>query len=285
MSVAGNEMTADQQGLHRAEQFRDEQGLGSQPLGDLVALIDQAHGCDVAVLGTPSDEHGMTIFDPVHDLVLIGVARTRHPMRQRSTLAHELAHALFQDWTNGTPEHLAARSFEERRADSFARHLLLPRAGIASFPGDPGPLTDADLSRLCQHFLASPAITAVALRGMGRIDESTKSRWMVLSTPALATRFGWRDQYDALAAESDQRRAPQRLLTRAMNGYIEGVVSLRTIATLRGMSVEGLEKELAEAGIRPKVPRSASLSADDLPDFEIDLSDLEEGETKPGAGT
>jgi Zn-dependent peptidase ImmA (M78 family) len=61
-------------------------------------VIEQATGIDVAVLDVGPDEHGLTMRDPGRDAVFIGVARTRNPMRQRSTLAHELGHVLFEDW-------------------------------------------------------------------------------------------------------------------------------------------------------------------------------------------
>src|SRR5262249_28316934 len=48
---------------------------------------------------------------------------------------------------------------------------------------------------------------------------------------------------------SDQRRAPQRLLARAIRGYAEGVLSAQAIATLRGITVEAAEVELREAGV------------------------------------
>jgi Zn-dependent peptidase ImmA (M78 family) len=71
-----------------------------QPLGDLVAVIEQATGIDVAVLDVGPDEHGLAMRDPARGTVFIGVARTRNPMRQRSTLAHELGHVLFGDWAD-----------------------------------------------------------------------------------------------------------------------------------------------------------------------------------------
>jgi Zn-dependent peptidase ImmA (M78 family) len=55
--------------------------LGVQPMDDLA-------------------EHGLTMRDPRRNAVFIGVARTRNPMRQRSTLAHELGHVLFEDWAD-----------------------------------------------------------------------------------------------------------------------------------------------------------------------------------------
>ena len=91
-------VNTETEGRAAAERFRREHHLGVQPLGDLVAVIEHVTGIDVAVLDVGPDEHGLTMRDPDRAAVFIGVARTRNPMRQRSTLAHELAHVLFEDW-------------------------------------------------------------------------------------------------------------------------------------------------------------------------------------------
>lgn len=111
-------MNSEIEGRDAAERFREEHHLGVQPLGDLVAVIEQTTGVDVAVLDVGPDEHGLTIRDPEHGTVYIGVARTRRPMRQRSTLAHELGHVLFEDWTPHTAAYpLVLTSCEQPRAD------------------------------------------------------------------------------------------------------------------------------------------------------------------------
>lgn len=273
-------MTPEVQGKEAAAAFRREHHLGVHPLGDLVALIEQITGHDVAVLDAGSDEHGLTMRDPAREVTFIGVARTRKPMRQRSTLAHELAHVLFGDWNDG--DDLSARSAEERRADAFARHLLVPADGLKAFLGTRKPLSEADLSAVVQWFLVSPAIAAIALRDCGYINTSTKHEWMVLTTPRLATRFGWSDQYQSLQNDSDRTRAPQRLLARAVAGYGEGVVTAQTVATLRGISAEAAAEELAEAGVVPQAPAIPWLAAADLPPVNVDLSDLED-ETSEGS--
>ncbi|WP_370517564.1 ImmA/IrrE family metallo-endopeptidase [Pseudactinotalea sp. HY160] len=228
----------------------------------------------MAVIDAEPDEHGLTMRDPVRGIVFIGVARTRRPMRQRSSLAHEIAHVLFGDWNRC--EDLSARSMEEIRADSFARHLLVPLDGLREFLGDRESVSEADLSATVQRFLASPAIVSIALHDCGYIDTPTKTRWMSLSTPQLATRFGWSDQYHSLQEDSNRTRPPQRLLARAISGYEEGVVTTQTIATLRGISAEHAAAELADAGVVPHDYVIPSLSAEDLPVVDVDLSDLDE---------
>ncbi|MGQ0775706.1 MAG: ImmA/IrrE family metallo-endopeptidase [Pseudonocardiales bacterium] len=118
-------LNAEAEGYTAAARFRREHHLGVQPLGDLVAVIEQATGIDVAVLDVGPDEHGLSMRDPARDTVFIGVARTRNPMRQRSTLAYELGHVLFEDWADGGADTWNDRSPAEIRADAFARHLLV----------------------------------------------------------------------------------------------------------------------------------------------------------------
>jgi Zn-dependent peptidase ImmA (M78 family) len=263
--------------------------LGVQPLGDLVAVIEQATGIDVAVLNAGPDEHGLTMRDPERDTVFIGVARTRNPMRQRSTLAHELGHVEFKDWADSLAGSWSERSPAEVRADAFARHLLLPLNGLRDFLGNRAPVTESSLSAVVQRFLVSPALAAIALQQAGYIDAATKAEWLGLSTPRLAVRFGWSDQYHALQADSDQRRAPQRLLARAVNGYAEGVLSAQAIATMRGITLEIAEAELRDAGVLPAQHPIVWGDPAELPDVQVDWAALDEdlnaSDEPPGSTT
>lgn len=279
-------MSAEDRGRELAREFRSNHRLGEQPLGDLVALIEQAAGIDVAVLDSGPDEHGMAMRDPVRGVVFIGVARTRNPMRQRSTLAHELAHVLFEDWAHNDDNNWSQRSPSEIRADSFARHLLAPVDGVRGLLGTRRPVTLAMLSTVVQRFLVSPQIAAIALEQASCIDGVTKRDWMAQSAPHLAARFGWSDQYEALQAHSDRRRAPQRLLARAIAGYAEGVVPAQAIATLRGVPLGTVVAELEEAGVTPTERPVAWADPADLPDVEVDLDAMDldlSAEDPPGA--
>jgi Zn-dependent peptidase ImmA (M78 family)/mRNA-degrading endonuclease RelE of RelBE toxin-antitoxin system len=223
-------VNAEAEGRDAAARFRRDHRVGVQPLGDLVAVIEQATGIDVAVLDVGPDEHGLTMRDPRRNAVFIGVARTGSPMRQRSTLAHELGHVIFEDWV-ADGNNWGDRRPEEIRADAFARHLLVPVDGLREFLGSATAVTQAVLSAVVQRFLVSPAIAAIALHEAGYIDADIKRNWIGTPTRYLAVRYGWGDQYLALQADSDRRRAPQRLLARAIKGYAEGVLSAQAIAT------------------------------------------------------
>lgn len=271
-----------------ATRFRDQHGLGVAPLGDLVALIELTQNIDVAILDTGPDKHGMTARDPVRGSVIVAAARTPHPMRQRSTLAHELAHIIFDDYAIPPAQGgWGRRDPKEIRADNFARHLLVPTEALAHRAANYAPEQTSSLSALSalvQHFQASPAIVAIQLGELGLISSDLKAEWSARSGPSassLASKHGWSDQYRALQEESNTRRAPQRLLARAIDGYQRGVVSIAYIARLRGRSVSEIEEEFAQQGIAPQPPDEAAAletvallpPEDDLP--AIDLSELD----------
>lgn len=268
-------LTAETEGREIAGRFRQDHHLGVQPLGDLLEVIEQATGIDVAVLEVGPDEHGLTMRDPARGTVFIGVARTRNPMRQRSTLAHELGHVLFEDWVDSDAGDWSDRSQAEIRADAFARHLLVPVEGLREFLGARSQVGLSTLSAVVQRFLVSPQIAAIALHQAGYIDEAIKQEWMTLSAPQLAARFGWTDQYQVLQASSDRRRAPQQLLARAITGYAEGVLPAQAIATLRGISLEAVVGELREAGVTPAERPIAWADPAELPDVHVDLAALD----------
>jgi Zn-dependent peptidase ImmA (M78 family) len=274
-------VTAEAEGRAAAARFRQEHSLGVQPLGDLVAVIEQAIRVDVAVLDAGPDEHGLTMRDPKRGSVFIGVARTRNPMRQRSTLAHELGHVQSADWMDNETRDWSERSPAEVRADAFARHLLLPVEGLRKFLTGREAIDPAALSAVVQRFLVSPSLAAIALHQAGYIDAARKHEWMSLSTPQLAVRFGWSDQYHTLQADSDRRRAPQRLLARAIAGYTEGVLPAQAIATLRGTTRQAIEAELRGAGIVPATQAITWAAPTELPDANVDLAALDEDLRKP----
>ncbi len=268
-------MSAESAGQAGAISYREKHDLGTQPLPDLVALIESTQDVDVAVLDAAADEHGMTVYDPERRVVMMAVARTANPMRQRNSLAHELGHLVFKDYGRSRGHNnWSERSQPEIRADAFARHLLVPLGALANLP-EYRPLTESDLSALVQRFRASPTLVAIQLHAARVIDTGTKTAWSAISTPTLAARHGWTDQYRVLQAASNSRRAPQRLLMRATDGYIAGVLSLQAIARIRAVSEQIVEQDFVEAGIAPQERKIEWSSVDDLGHRDVDLSDLD----------
>jgi Zn-dependent peptidase ImmA (M78 family) len=282
-------MNAEKQGRSRAEAFREEHRLGHVPLPDLVSLIELTQDIDVAVLDAEPDEHGMTMRDPVRNVVVVAVARTRNAMRQRSTLAHELGHVLFGDFGPSKAGDWDKRSPEEIRADAFARHLLVPLAGLDAVLTDRksgNAVSMPEFSAVVQRFKASPSLVAIQLSNAGLISPTQKNEWMALSTRSLASRYGWSDLYEGWQQESASRRAPQRLLSRAIQGYVANVVSLQAVARLRGLPVEQIAAEFEDAGITPAaVPPAAPPEViRNRPDTDFsDLDALEDAASYSGS--
>lgn len=161
----------------------------------------------------------MAVRDPARGTVFIGVARARNPMRQRSTLAHELGHVLSGDWTGGDAGSWSDRSPSEIRADSFARHLLAPVDGLRGFLGTRRPASLPVLSSVAQRFLVSPQIAAIALEQADYIDEATKRDWMALSARTWPPGSG---------GATSTRRCRQ---TRTGAGHRSGCLPARSPAT------------------------------------------------------
>ncbi len=263
-----------------AEQFRESNGLGMAPIADLVALIEQVERVDVTVLAVADDdEHGLTMVDPSRNATIVAVAASQKPMRWRSNLAHELGHLVFHDHDTGEPASLTEKTPAEERARAFARHLLLPEAAVTQFVARTETLDLAALSDLVQRFEVSPAIAAIQLHDGGHIDADRYEQFSTIDTPRLAAQFGWTDHYRALQASSSRRRSPQRLLARAISGYLKGVVSLETLASIRGITATEIATELKDAGLTPEpfadTTPPTRLVSDEPGDF-IDLSWLDD---------
>lgn len=241
-------MSNETTGRNAAEAFRREFKLGVEPIVNIARLIEQKMGVGVAYVDTPTPGHGMTMR--LGDRHLMAVGCTEHPMRLRSTLAHELGHLRLgsvdrvlshSDWDKRTPE--------EIQADAFARHLLVPFAAAGASAAPP---TTALLSDLVQRYLASPNIVAIQLRDARVIDQETCIKWSALTTGQLASQYGWHAEYAALAVQTQTPRAPQGLLARAVEGYRWGLVTPAAIARLDGKASPSLVTNQLEAdGILP----------------------------------
>ncbi|MDO5722121.1 MAG: ImmA/IrrE family metallo-endopeptidase [Actinomycetaceae bacterium] len=238
-------------GRRAATEFRKEINLGTDPINSLVWLIEHRMGVGVAFVKTNARGHGLTVQRGSQTMIAVGC--TPHPMRLRSTLAHEIGH-LRLGTVSSSPSNSGwqERSCQEIQADAFARHLLLPLDSVRTWC-ESETLTLVVLSNLVQHFGVSPKIAAIQLREAGFLDEDTADHWGNYSTRTLAQRFGWRSRYETMVAEALTPRAPQALFTRATYAYEWGLVSAAALARLNGSdSAIAMAKQLEEAGITPQ---------------------------------
>lgn len=265
-------MSNEETGRRAANAFRQEFNLGIEPITNMARLIEKKTRVGVAYVNTSAAGHGMTMRFGERYLMAVGC--TDHPMRLRSTLAHELGHLRLgsverelshSTWDERTPE--------EIQADAFARHLLIPleAARIAAQVSEP---TIALLSDIVQKYRVSPQIAAIQLREVNVIDADTCSEWGRLSAGRLATQFGWHSEYASLVAESNSPRAPQALLARAVEGYRWGLVAPAAIARLDGqrdprrvieqLRSDGIVPEPEEATPERPAAVAAPLTAEEL---------------------
>lgn len=233
-----------------AEAFRAEHGLDARPLGDLFELLHVTVGCDVIAMEADEAEHGLSMRDPDNGHIVIAVATTRHPMRQRSSAAHELGHVLAGDLTAKVVAKPGSRSPAEIRADAFARHLLLPVAALQARFGSSAQLAagidEAELAAVVQEFEVSPQLAAIQLKQAGLINLASYKALSSLTTAKLATRYGWLTQYKTLALASAQPRSPQELMRRAVEGYAAGVLGIAELASWYGQAPEDLREQLGD---------------------------------------
>lgn len=110
-----------------------EQLLAKLGIKEIPTPIDElARLLDIRISRAPSpDFSGLLIRKKGH--ALIGVNSSEAPVRQRFTIAHEIAHFIlhpqkdaFVDFRKETREG-EARPLRERQADMFAAALLMPR--------------------------------------------------------------------------------------------------------------------------------------------------------------
>jgi len=259
VSVNSNE----RQAVQLAQTFRSDRALGAFPIKDVFEMV-RATKVDVFSIDAAEEEHGLSMLDPETERVVIVVATTHHPMRQRSSVAHELGHLLRGDLN--APEVLrpGKRAPAEICADAFARHLLLPLEAVRGRLGSAaGAASRSDLSALVQEYGVSPAIAAIQLKGAALITVETCQEWKGLTSRQLALEFGWLNQYQCLVEAARRPRAPQLLMERAVAGYRRGVLGIAELSAWYGQSAQSLRDELGE-------PTPAEDSGDDW-DFDVPL--------------
>jgi len=151
-----------------ASSERHRLALGDGPLLNLRGTLENDVGLRVFAINLPSRVAGM--FSYTDDLGGCIAVNARHPQdRQRWSLAHEYGHFLsnrFQSEVSMLGGHGRSRS-GERFADSFARCLLMPTAGLRRRFNEEsrtasGKVTATEICRLAHHYFVS--VEAMMLR-------------------------------------------------------------------------------------------------------------------------
>lgn len=256
----------DEQGQYLAETVRISWGIPDAPLGDLAELIEDFTGADVAICDLPAEVSGVTVTEQTAGIAVVLASTAVGPEHQRFTLAHELAHLLTGDASIDTTQ-MSSASQSERRANSFAGHLLMPEAGIRGWldaSGSPVVGSERVVATLAHVFGVSLDVALIQLRKIGLIDNAQKQALSGSGARTLAFRYGWFAPWKAAADAARLPRPPRRLWLRALSAYQAGKLGVSALARLNGVDPSRLRAELDSAGVMVTPAAPAPIDFDAL---------------------
>lgn len=234
------DVSLEQQAKQAASEIQHK--YGSAPIDDLFAYVESVVDADIAVINADEGEHGLTVKDHETDRIYIAIPTTPDYMRWRSNLAHELAHAYFEDWRQEIESEPLNHQSSGVWAEAFVRHLLVPEHVLKKDYGG-APVTESILSDIVRRFGVSPQMAGTALKQAGLVSDNQYSRWN-FSTVRLAYRHGWGESYRQWSRMSQAERPPRRLLERALSGYAAGVFSAAEIAAIKNQDIASVKRDL-----------------------------------------
>ncbi len=153
----------------KAQQVREQGGLSaSEPVVDLAALAERFGMVTYAVdLGADGPDGAVVEVGESENQLGAAVVNGGVPSgRRRMTLAHELGH-----WLTGDAYDRRASGDTEQMLNSFAIHLLAPRAGVAAVWNANAKVNARDRAiRVAATFRVSWSAALGQLRNVGIID-------------------------------------------------------------------------------------------------------------------
>lgn len=231
--------------VKQAQRLADDclQMLGSLVGGltnsELIGLIEDRFGIDVVVTGLPQACDGLSFSDGgVRAIVL---ATSDAPFRQRFTLAHEVAHLVFDDSRDAVIEERlwADKTQTESRANTFAASFLAPKSEIVARLAERSAVDAFD--DLVLHFQMSPSAMSWRLLNEQLISQEDQRRLESQTARATAMRAGEAAEHTNRARLAGVPRPAQRLVDAYLDAYRDGATTLRPAAILLGQPVEQLE--------------------------------------------
>lgn len=213
--------------------------------GNLLVLVEEVFGVDVAVVGLGTGFDGLAASSD--GVKLIVLATSQVPARQRFTLAHELGHLLAGD---DQEVHLDRDIFDkaqtkdpsEMRANAFASAFLMPEAPLRDAINL--GLTEETFAALACDLMVSPSALAYRLLQLRLIDAGTCDRYKTISGTKAARMVGRGDEFARRIAAASTPRPPGLLVRDTYAAYEAGAATLRPYANLLGVDVDELRRAL-----------------------------------------
>jgi Zn-dependent peptidase ImmA (M78 family)/transcriptional regulator with XRE-family HTH domain len=239
-----------EQGEWLADRVRSQLGLGIADLaaevGTLAASIESKFSIDVAIEPLPGGLDGLAVARRPFGLIM--VSSSIPATRQRYTMAHELGHLMAGDGHKIIDENvLDGKSPEEQRANSFAAAFLMPAGALrTAFEGQPA-VGEQLIADLLGRYRVSLDALAFRLNNVGLINATTREEVRRMSSARISLRQG-----RALDLQArNGKRWPGLLLSRAVEAYATGRISIRPLASLVGVDPDILLQELAPPKFGP----------------------------------
>jgi len=245
------QLDGEASGQRAAAVVREALGIGLAPLWHVERVIEQLVD-DAAVLGRPVGEDDLSGMCVVTEgLSLVFVNTSKAGTRQRFTLAHELAHLLFDDTEDGTLEDTDevmhdASSTREARANAFAAELLVPtdaaRMVLQRVRGD---LTAAVATLVFEYGVSRPA-AAIALKRAGVTDTDELDRRASIARFALAREFNYQSEDQQLRELQGRTLVPTLLHRRAVRAWRDGLIGAGPVAALDDEDTDEVRERLLD---------------------------------------
>jgi Zn-dependent peptidase ImmA (M78 family) len=213
---------------------------------ELIAAVEREFGVIVVIDELPDGIDGLSYEDAGARVVIL--APTDRPLRQRFTLAHELAHIAFGDARQGMLEERlwAVRSNTESRANAFAAAFLAPAEELRSVIGD--RLASDVFSELVERFQLSPDAMAWRLLNEDLIDKAACERFRGRTAKSIYLQLGKPAHYFDLALAAGDPRPGWLLVNAYVDAYRDGETTVKPVARLLGWTPEETEAFFAFDG-------------------------------------
>ena len=248
-----------------ARNYRMHVGLDLRgPIPDLLHVVEDAAGVAVSILDLPDGVSGAYTCEEGQGFAFVNMNDV--VVRQRFTLAHELAHHVYRDASIIDPElnvFGSPKSMRERRANTFAAEFLIPLQAVNAWMEARGA-TEVDLRLVVElaSFFRVSARTALIRLQLARFVDPNEPPGKALDASIeskehtrLAKRLGIEEVPDALSdiKRKGLQRAPAKMWEYAVIGYERGLLTVERIAEALHKTPAAVQDGLDDLGIAPSL--------------------------------
>lgn len=224
--------------------------------GNLVSLVEEVFGVDVAVVGLGTGFDGLAVSSD--EVKLVVLATSHVPARQRFTLAHELGHLLAGDdqdihLDRDVFDKAQAKDPSEIRANAFASAFLMPEELLRAAVGLTGVTEHAFVTLACD-LMVTPSALAYRLLHLRLIDAGACDRYKAITGSKAAAIARRGEDFARQVTGASTPRPPGLLVRDTYAAYESGAATLRPYANLLGADLDELRHALESEHGTPDVP-------------------------------